>query len=187
MELGTAVSRATTTIAPAIVAVGPWLIVPMRDPEFAIYYEKYPVPFHLGLIALLALVSYVLNAKSSALESTWDTVETREYWYRYLSVVLPNEPVGFRYISRMASVMKFELALSYAIFPAAVGLPLSVLTVFGEPILRVWIGYVGVGAAGLLAGLVAAWLGSKMRDHAKETYDVICAARREILNRNSVG
>jgi len=82
-------------------------------------YKNYLVAINASSVALIVVVGSIFEGINSHIEARWDIEREAEYavqenWYQYLSLVLSIEPVGFRYISRLVTLLYFELAMFWS-------------------------------------------------------------------------
>ena len=91
------------------------------------FYQTYTWPLHLCFFAAIVIAGTVLEGISTHLEVRWDgereaELSVRENWYSYLTCSVPNEPVAFRYITRMVTSMYFELGMMWSSLSFGIGL-----------------------------------------------------------------
>jgi hypothetical protein len=161
---------------PGAVAVSPWLLALVLYTAATLgYLEKYNTLAHAFLLAVIAVAGLSCQMIASWIEVRWDkereaTFEVTENWYVYLAKKVDPEPVGYRYMSRLATMFYFELTMLVAIVPFSSGA--AVLIWFRFPDER--------GAllfALAVAALLVFWF---FRKNARATHEVLCKTRREL-------
>lgn len=161
-------------LVPGTAAAAPWLAFAERalHPQFS--------PALGGALAAAAvtIVGCLLESFGSWIERAWDCEREFEWnvdyhWYSYLCAVETHRPVAYSYISRMASVLSFELSMVFASPTCAVGLA---RLVWASDDIR-WLGcYVALGfAAALVFGL-----------HAYQTHRALCKTRMQLNERRFI-
>lgn len=165
-------------LVPGLVALAPWVMFVMyKWPEAAALYNRHSALTNVGLFAAVVICGAIFEGLGSVLEARWDKkrereFEVRENWFAYLARATP-EPVGHRYISRMATTMYFELSMLFAtaIFFGAGGALARLLGLPG------WVAFFSLGLA--IAGVFY------FHWQAQCTHKVLCEARAE-LNRRTL-
>lgn len=171
-----------TVLIPGLVAITPWLLLLVQHTEATLGFDKNTTLANALVFAAAAVTGSLLEVAGSRHEVAWDaerepTHAVRENWYAYLSRPLEKEPVGYRYLSRLVTVMYFELGMGLAapIFLAGA----SVLAAMRFP---------GVALVFGIAGLaLAVAVGMYFHRQAKCTHEVMCAVRKEINARLAEG
>lgn len=147
----------------------------VQHTEATLGFRTYPTLANALVFAFAALAGSFFETQGSRLEVAWDkereeTYAVQENWFVYLSRVYENEPVGYRYISRLVTTLYSELAMIYAAPLFALGA--SILAAIRFQSLSLVIAIFGLALA------VAS--GFYFYRQARCTHDVICQARKEI-------
>lgn len=165
-------------LIPGIVAAAPWLLLLVAETEIGDAYTRYQFIANTLLLALIVVVGSVFEGIGTFLEVLWDKERDAKYqidenWYDYLARSFENEPVGYRYISRRATTMYFEISMSIAI-PIFVA---GCAVLLGNSYPDEWL-YIAL--ASLILGAVLAiyfyWQG-------RCTHKVLCVTRKELMQR----
>lgn len=166
-------------LVPGLVALAPWMLLVVSQTEHVDdLYKNYATLIHASLVGAAIILGSMIEGALSHLEVKWDKERDEEYqvrenWFSYLAQQCDNEPVGFRYISRMQTTMYFELAMMTAAPIFLVGVSVLVFQYF--------LVYQFVAAALFLAfALLSAW---HLYREAKCTHEVLCVARKELIAR----
>jgi hypothetical protein len=168
-------------IVPGIVAIAPWLFWAIREwPDVKHLYSSFPVPFNAFALAIVIVTGSVFEGLGSVLEARWDNEreadhQVKENWHGYLARVCKHEPVGFRYLSGLATSFYFELAMILASLSFFLGLAFLCL-VSGLQQGRVF------GVIFVIIALGSAWY---FRWQARCSHQVLCATRQELNRRMS--
>lgn len=162
-------------LVPGIVAASPWVLALLQYTSVTLGLEKYPAIAYALLFGLIAVVGSVIEGLGSVIEERWDNERESEYavsenWYAYLSYAEPKEPVGFRYLSQLATALYFELSMLLAIPIFLVGTGL--LTALRFPQLACVI--VVVSLVGAIVSILY------FRWQARSTHEVLCKSRRKL-------
>jgi hypothetical protein len=168
-------------IIPGIVAAAPWLMLVAEIwPDARGFYEKYPILGNGLLFAIVTIVGTVIEGLGSYRESAWDDKLEAEFavvknWFAYLAQDSSPEPVGHRYISRLATSLYFELGM-----------------MISTPILLVGIAVLGATTAfpmspivGLGFVIVAIIVFCFFRKAARDSHRALCRARKELVARRA--
>jgi hypothetical protein len=128
--------------------------------------------------AITVIFGSLLEAAASRIEVCWDKkTETQhlveKYWFDYLAYCEKGEPVGFRYISRLATTMYFELSMSIALPLSSVGFAFILAVLRPESWCPLALGYTAIS-------LLLGWL---LFRSARDTHEVLCRARRQLMDR----
>lgn len=163
-------------LIPGAVAVAPWLLWLLLYTDATLgYVEKYSTVANTVSFAVAAIAGLVCETLGSWIEVRWDEEREKEYdvmtnWYAYLARTNSPEPVGHRYLSRLATMFYFELSMLFAIIPFSIGAAVLVYLRFPQH-------------DALLASLivvVALIVGAWFRFNAKETHRVLCLTRLKL-------
>jgi hypothetical protein len=130
------------------------------------------------LFAVVAVVGSLFEGLGSLIEVRWDKEreskhDVKENWYRYLSRQFDSEPVGYRYLSRLATTLYFELSMLFAVPLFLVGSGLLAALRFREYACAIVIS----SALAVVVLAVYFWW------QARCTHEVLCETRREINRR----
>lgn len=167
-------------LIPGTIAVAPWLLAGAQHTDATLGFDRYPSLAHVMLFAIVATIGTVIQGIASFFEDRWDgeredVYSVRENWYAYLSRSLSPEPVGYRYLARLATVLQFELSMILAAPSFVFGS--GVLTALRFPeVVSVAVCVAALG--GCLASRYFWW-------QARCTHDVLCKVRRELNQRLS--
>src|SRR5262245_48225652 len=106
-------------LIPGLVAITPWLLLLVQTTSATLGYDKYVVLANALVFSFAAVVGTVLESIGSGFEASWDrereqAFSVRENWYAYLARSFDNEPVGYRYLSRLVTTLYFELSMMMA-------------------------------------------------------------------------
>ncbi|MDB5925454.1 MAG: hypothetical protein JWN13_4390 [Betaproteobacteria bacterium] len=106
-------------LLPGFVALAPWAFwFASKVPKFDQIYKTYDILANAMLVGLAILIGCIIEIIVTHFEARWDKQRDSEFsvhanWYDYLASH-PPEPIGFRYISRRATTLYFELAMVIA-------------------------------------------------------------------------
>jgi cytochrome bd-type quinol oxidase subunit 2 len=164
-------------LLPGAVAVAPWLAWLLVRTEGGLKEEYQPIAqaFAFGCAVIAGLICETLG---TWLEAAWDEKrETRlnvsANWYDYLSRHIDPEPVAYRYLSRRATTLYFELSMMIAVLPFALGSWLFLPLIFPENTEAVrWL----IAIATVLLELFF-WV------NALSTHELLCKTRAQVNNR----
>lgn len=166
-------------LIPGLAAIAPWaLFVAPFVHDFSGLYKAYATLINVSILALAVIVGAVIERVLTWQEVRWDRerdaeLEVMENWYEYLAKQCDPEPVGFHYISRMATAMYFELAMMVAT-------PIALLGTSVLLCVRVESSWSLISILTLVL-MPLAW-GFFYRE-AKCTHKVLCIARKELNER----
>lgn len=169
-----------TILVPGVVALSPWVLLLIWNTSAGASLKDYPALANIFFFAAVSVVGSVCNGFGTLVESFIldecrnQKYEVDEYWFRYLSHVPGKEPVGFRFLSRLAGVLSFELAMFWASFPFVIGS--AVLTDQLFPHLG---GRLVYGVAALLVIVLPSFFFCM----AAITHHALATTRREVLQR----
>jgi hypothetical protein len=167
-------------IIPGAVATTPWiLLLSLKYESLIKFYDDHEVTGNVVLFVLAVLVGSIIENLGTIFEVRWDmeresTLNVTENWYKYLSRVNEHEPVGYNYLSSMATTLYFELSMMFALPSLFIGLAL----VF-EIDAHLW----PVGTALLAFGIGALLCAFYFYRWAKDSHQVLCKTRLEINKR----
>jgi len=179
MDIPTNITRSTLTVlVPGMIAIAPWLLALVQHTDATLGFKDYPTLAHAALFSSVIVAGVLCEGLGTWLESFWDKsreseFEVSEHWYAYLSRSFESEPVGYRYLSRLATAMYFELSMFFAAPSFIIGA--GVLSYLRFPEL-IWL---EIGATFILAGGAMVFFSRQAHD----THKVICTTRREIMRR----
>ncbi|MEO8379092.1 MAG: hypothetical protein ABI779_05470 [Acidobacteriota bacterium] len=173
---------ALTILIPGAVAVAPWLLALVQYTRATLGFDSYTSLGNLVLFGAAAVVGTILQEFGSFVEVRWDreredALAVHENWYSYLSRILEHEPVGYRYLSRLATTLYFELSMMFATPTFLAGATLLAMLRF--PGSRMWIVIAGIVTLGVSV-LFFRW-------QARETHKTLCETRRELNKRLTNG
>ncbi|MCW5651067.1 MAG: hypothetical protein KIS62_15075 [Ramlibacter sp.] len=166
-------------LIPGAVAMAPWLLSLVLYTDATLgYAEKYNALANAFVFAVAAVAGLVCETIASWIEVAWDKereaeFEIMENWYSYLARSVDPEPVGYRYLSRLATMFYFELSMLVATVPFAVGAAVLVWFRFAED------KYLLEAFLVVLALIVVCYF----RKNARTTHLVLCRTRRELNKR----
>jgi hypothetical protein len=166
-------------LIPGLIALMPWAVLaglhfePLRDA-----YKDFAFVLDTMGFAIVVVVGSFCQSIGSYLEPRWDAEREEEYrvdhyWYAYLALHGCNDAIGFRYISRLANSLYFELSMMSASVLFAIGLGVLVASLFPA----YWLLW---SLVGLVVSLVSA-IG--FRKQARDTHETLCITRRELVDR----
>ena len=168
-------------IIPGVVAAAPWLMLVAEVwPDARGFYDRYPILGNGLVFAIVTIVGTVIEGLGSYRESAWDEkLESKfsvsENWYAYLAQDSSPEPVGHRYISRLATSMYFELGMMISTPILLIGIAvLGGTTTF--PMSR-------ITATGFLIVAIIAFV--FFRKEARDSHLALCRVRKELVKRRS--
>ena len=124
-------------LVPGLVAVAPWLLALVQYTRATLGFDfNSPLAFAL-IFSLVTVVGSIIEGIDTFIEVRWDKQRETQYsvdenWYCYLSQKLDHEPVGFRYLSRLATTLYFELSMLCAAPPFIAGAGLLCVLRFYE-------------------------------------------------------
>lgn len=106
-------------LLPGVVTVSPWLLALALYTEATLGLDDYPALGHALLFACVAVVGSIFEDLGTHIEVHWDRRRETEYslkdnWYAYLAHKFEAEPVGFKYMARLATTLYFELSMAFA-------------------------------------------------------------------------
>jgi hypothetical protein len=175
----TTLSRSLLAVlVPGIIAVAPWLLALVQHTEATLGLDHYPSLGYALMFASAAVAGTIFQGIGSFIEVSWDGRLEKEYgvlenWYSYLSRTQTPEPVGFRYLSRMATALYFDLGMLFAT-------PVFLLGATGLTIMRFPNLTAPAGLFGLLLAIAAPvyfyW-------SARITHKLLCKTRQELNQR----
>jgi hypothetical protein len=163
-------------IIPGLIAIAPWALwLALKIEDFVALYRTYATLINASVLGLAIILGSILEGLLSHVEIAWDKEREKKYqvrknWFDYLSHEFSTEPVGFRYLARMATSMYFELAMMAASALALLGVAVLLIEHASGP----W------KAASLVVALAAAFVAQFFYHQAKASHEVLCESRREI-------
>jgi hypothetical protein len=103
-------------LVPGVVASAPWLLLLLKQPQIQTLYKSLELPFSVLLLVTSVVAGALCDGIGSHIEASLDAERESAYdikknWYAYLAKTPQSEPVGFRYISRLATTLNFELSM----------------------------------------------------------------------------
>lgn len=164
-----------TVLIPGLIAIAPWLLMLVQHTSATLGFGEFTTLANALVFASAAVAGTFFEAQGANLEVSWDKDrdsihQVRENWFVYLSRAVEREPVGYRYVSRLATTLCFELAMIYAT-------PIFVVGVCTLAALR-FPGFVLIVTIGGL--ILAAGSSFYFYRQARCTHDVICETRKEL-------
>lgn len=175
----TELSRSLLTILiPGLVAVSPWLLALVQYTPATLGFGSYGTLAHAMLFSLVVVVGSVFQGLGSFLEVRWDKeregeFEVKECWFAYLAS--SSSPVGHRYLSRLVTLLYFEIGMFQAVVPFAIGAALLAQLRF--PQLSPWLC--------LLTPLVVSVPTVYFYWQARCTHKALCETRQQLQKRIS--
>jgi hypothetical protein len=166
-------------IIPGLIAIAPWALwLALKIEDLVALYKTYATLINASVLGLAIILGSVLEGLLSHVELRWDREREKKYqvrrnWFDYLAHEFSTEPVGFRYLARMATSLYFELAMMAASVLAMLGVAALVI----EYAPGAWKG------ASLLVALAAVFAGQFFYNQAKASHEVLCETRKEINTR----
>lgn len=166
-------------LIPGGILITPFMVILyFANQNIAVLYKDYVLLFNAFFFTFSVIAGLILEGVVSFQEKRWDEDRNDEYqvyenWYNFLAKETANEPVGFRYISRLVTTMYFELAMMVAVPVFGFGIMLNIE--------RIVTNYICGWAIFIL--LITFGLGWYFRFQAKSTHLVLCKTRMEILKR----
>lgn len=166
-----------TILIPGLIAIAPWLLILVQHTSATLGFGEFTTLANALVFASAAVAGTFFEAQGANLEVSWDkeldsTHQVKENWFIYLSRAVDREPVGYRYVSRLATTLCFELAMIYATPIFVVGA--CALAAFRFPSFVV---VVTISVGGLIltvASSVYFYL------QARCTHTVLCETRKEL-------
>jgi hypothetical protein len=164
-------------LIPGAVGSAPWLLWLVLYTEATLgYAEKYTTLANAVSFAVAVIAGLAFETFGTWVEVHWDEKREKEYdiqenWFAYLAS--SAAPVGYRYLSRLATMFYFELSMLFAVVGFGVGAALLIDGRFPENRYAL---FVIDGAVTLL--LVAYFL-----LNAQKTHKVLCQTRAELNKR----
>jgi hypothetical protein len=164
-----------TILIPGLIAISPWLLILVQYTSATLGFGEFTTLANALVFASAAVAGTFFEAQGANLEVSWDRKldskhQVKENWLIYLSRAVEREPVGYRYVSRLATTLCFELAMIYAM-PIFVG-GVCTLAALRFP------GFVWVVAIGGVILTVASSV--YFYCQARCTHDVLCETRKEL-------
>jgi len=164
---------------PGMITIAPWIFLFIEiESTFSDLYKQYFYIFNVMLAGIAVIAGSVIEGVVTHIECQWDEKLENEFqvednWFAYLSNIFDSEPVGYRYMSRMATTLYFELGMACA----------SASFILG--IIAIFYYFEGVNFATYNALLILLLLISEVYFYrqAKSSHKVLCKARREINQR----
>jgi hypothetical protein len=163
-------------IIPGLIAIAPWVLwLALKIDSFGELYKSYAGLLNASVLGLAIILGSILEGLLSNIELTWDREREKKYrvrqnWFDYLAHEFGSEPVGFRYLARMATAMYFELAMMAASAIALLGVALLLIERAEGP----WKG------ASLIVVIAGGLVAQFFYGQAKATHEVLCEGRKEI-------
>jgi hypothetical protein len=166
-------------LLPGLVVVAPWaLAIATKFERLDALYKTYGLLINALLIGLAILIGAIVESVVSYIEVGWDYDREAKYgvqenWYRYLASQPAHEPVGYRYMSRMATTLYFELSLMVTTPVSLIG-----VTVLGYDNTQYFrneflLLLLALAAASIVFFNASAWT----------THGVLCKTRKELMSR----
>lgn len=164
-------------LIPGVVSVAPLLLLLVAYvPEILSHAGSFSAITNVACFALVCILGLVCESFGTWLEVAWDkereeTYAVKENWHKYLARSVNPEPVGYRYLSRRATTMYFELSMFFA----------SILFCIGAFILScLYFQKIGYVATVLLFSIAISLF---FYINAKKTHEVLCDTRKAINER----
>lgn len=158
-------------LVPGIVASAPWLLLLLKQPQVEALYKSLELPFSVLLLVTSVVAGALCDGIGSHIEASLDAereaaYEIKKNWYAYLAKTPQTEPVGFRYISRLATTLNFELSMLTAT-------PIFLLGC------TFWWGSLNAGPVTTFVVLCVASI-AYFRWQVRCTHEVLCETRRHL-------
>ena len=165
-------------LLPGFVVALPIIIAVIQFSEVESILHRAPQISLAIAFAVAVLIGSILETISSRIEVSLDRkmeneLNVRSYWFDYLAYDKGTEPVGFRYVSRLATTMYFELSMACATILSGV---LTMLYIFATTKLQSCYIYL------MLTGLILI-LSYTLYKNGCDTHLTLCVARKEIMSR----
>ena len=165
-------------LIPGGIFLAPWILlflISLENFDASEFYTSYKTPINAMFFACIVVIGTIIEGLNSHIEVGWDKereskFEVTENWYKYLALTPANEPVAFSYISKMVTVMYFELAMMWASISFLVGASAIICTLE--------IPYYMLLSTTLVALSIALFF--YFRWQGKTTHEVLCNARKEL-------
>ncbi|TNJ35786.1 hypothetical protein [Arenimonas terrae] len=167
-----------TVLIPGLIAISPWLLLLVQQTSATLGFGEFTTLANALVFASAAVAGTFFEAQGSKLEVAWDREredkhQVKENWFNYLSRVVESEPVGYRYLSRLATTLYFELAMIYAAPMFALGAITLAAARFPDFAVVIFI-------AGSVLAVVS---GFYFHRQARCTHEVLCETRKELNKR----
>jgi hypothetical protein len=165
-------------LIPGLVAVAPWLLALEQGVPAALALKDFPILGQALLFAATAVAGSIFEGLGTHFEVKWDLEREEEYsvaenWWVYLSRLHDSEPVGHRYLARLATTLYFELSMLFAVPIFLAGS--AVLESIRFPTFQCWI--VASAPIAIAAATAYFWW------QAKSTHKVLCETRKQLNSR----
>ena len=167
-------------LIPGVIAIAPWILVLLQYTSATFGLDRYRGVAYALLFACAAVTGSMFEGLASFVEVRWDkeresTFAVHENWYVYLTRMLEPEPVGYRYLSRLATIFHFELSMLLAV----------PIFFFGSGLLAAlrFRTYSYAIAAVSVVAVVGSFFYFKWQ--ARTTHEVLCRTRSEINARTA--
>ncbi|MEO8654024.1 MAG: hypothetical protein ABI409_07870 [Ramlibacter sp.] len=165
-------------LIPGAVGAAPWLLWLVLHTEATLgYAEKYLTLANAVSFAVAVIAGLTFESLGTWLEVHWDKKRETEFdikknWFDYLASG-SGEPVGYRYLSRLATMFYFELSMLSAVLAFGLGAALLIDGRFPESRTNLWI----------LDGVITVLLLAYFLFNAQNTHKVLCRTRAELNKR----
>jgi hypothetical protein len=167
-----------SVLVPGLVGVAPWLLALVQHTDATLGFTEYSSLANSLLFAVAAVAGTIFEGIGTFVEARWDrklqeSHAVKDSWFSYLARTFQHEPVGYRYISRLATTLSFELSMLSAAPVFIVGV--ATLTLLRFPALK-WV--IALGGPVVLVLTLAYFSYS-----ASCTHRTLCETRRELNSR----
>lgn len=166
-------------LIPGLVSIMPWVILAgLHFNSLQGGYHEFAFVLNVMGFAIVVVVGALCQSIGSYAERRWDDERDEEYrvdhyWYAYLALNCAKDAVGFRYISRLATSMFFELSMMTASVFFAIGFGILLASLAPSQ----WILWSALGIGSGIASALA------FRKQARDTHQTLCVTRQELVDR----
>jgi hypothetical protein len=159
--------------------MSPWLFCLVLYSDGALgYAENYKTLAQAMGFAVIAVAGLVCESLGTWIEVRWDKERDLEFqvdenWFAYLALTISPEPVGYRYLSRLATMLYFELSMMSATVFSSIGLGTLLYLRFPER------SCLSAAMTVAIPAVIIVWF----TFDARKTHQVLCKTRRELNQR----
>lgn len=141
-------------------------------------YRRYSTPINLCFFATTVIIGTIIEGVNTHIEVRWDKIHQDKFdvennWYAYLSCTPANEPVAFKYFTRLVTTMYFELGMMWATLSFGMGVASIIFTL--KPCCYPAYCVITV-ILSILFSIYFHW-------QASTSHEVLCKARKELMER----
>jgi hypothetical protein len=165
-------------LVPGVLALAPWMSLVAK---YAGFEPSSPI-FYVLIFVAATVVGSVFEGLGSHVEAYWDgtqdaDLKVKDNWMTYLAHQFEADPIGCRYMARLAVALYFELSMMFAapVFLIGTGIRLF-------PGCPDWSGWIVIGSvlSALTSMAYFSW-------QAYTTHGLLCRTRRDLNARWSSG